>query len=89
MNISLWILCGSALGWIGYAVFHANAQRGMPASVSIGALGGLLGGMMIAPMLGAIVEPGNALHPFSLVIAMTAAIACLTISNMISKRFGV
>ena len=89
MNISLWILGGGALGWIGYAVFHANAQRSMMTSVGTGAFGGLLGGMMIAPMLGAVIEPGNALHPFSLVIALAAAVASLVISDMISKRFGV
>jgi len=88
MNISLWIICGGALGWVGFAVLHVNTQRGLPASVGTGALGGLFGGMIIAPMLGATVETGNTLHPFSLVVAVAVAAACLIISNMISRRFG-
>lgn len=89
MNISLWIIGGGAIGWVGFAIFHINAQRGLMASVGTGAFGGLLGGMLVAPMLGAVVETGNALHPFSLVVALAVATASLIISNMISKRFGV
>ncbi len=86
MNIALWILCGGAVGWIGFAVFHANTRRGLPASVAIGAFGGLLGGMTIAPMLGAVVDPVNAISPFSLVVALAVAAACLIISNLLFNR---
>jgi len=89
MNISLWILGGGALGWIGFAVFHANAKRGMPASVGIGAIGGLAGGMMIAPMLGAAIGPANVISPFSLIVALAAATACLIIGNLLSTRFDI
>ena len=86
MNIALWILCGGAVGWIAFAVFHANARRGLPASVGIGAFGGLFGGMTIAPMLGAVVDPVNAISPFSLVVALAVAAACLIISNLLFNR---
>jgi uncharacterized membrane protein YeaQ/YmgE (transglycosylase-associated protein family) len=86
MNISLWILCGGAVGWIAFAVFHANARLGLLASLGIGAFGGLLGGMMIAPMLGAVVDPVNAIRPFSLVVALAIAAACLIISHLLFYR---
>ncbi len=88
MNISLWILCGGALGWIGFAVFHANTRRGMLTSLAIGAGGGLIGGMTIAPLLGAAIEPANVISPFSLVVALAVAAAGLTISHLLSNRSG-
>jgi len=88
MNIALWILGGGAVGWIGFAVFHANKQRGLLTSVGIGACGGLIGGMTIAPMLGAVVGQANAIRPFSLVVALAVAGACLIISHLLSDRFG-
>lgn len=88
MNIALWILCGGAIGWIGFAVFHANARRGLPLSIGIGAVGGLVGGMTIAPMLGAVIGPANAISPFSLIVALAVATACLIIGNLLSRLFG-
>lgn len=32
-NMVIWIAAGSAIGWLGFAVFHANAQRGLAVSV--------------------------------------------------------
>lgn len=83
MNIALWILGGGAIGWLAFAVFHANAKRGLPLSVGIGAIGGLVGGMVIAPMPGAVIRPANAFSPFSLIVALAVAAACLIISNVV------
>lgn len=88
MNIALWILCGGAIGWIGFAVFHANMRSGMLASVGIGAAGALAGGMMIAPMLGAATGPENVISPFSLIVALAVATACLIVGNLLSARSG-
>jgi len=88
MNIALWILCGGAIGWIGFAVFRANTRGGLLASVGIGAFGALAGGMTIAPMLGAVIASENAISPFSLVVALAVATACLIIGNLLSGRVG-
>jgi len=89
MTLSLWILGGGAIGWIGFAVFQTNARRGMPASVGIGAIGGLAGGVMIAPMLGAVIGPANIINPFSLIVALAIATACLIIGNLLSRRLDI
>lgn len=89
MNVMLWVLAGGVAGWIGYAVMGLNHSRGMLTSIIIGMVGGLLGGMVLAPMLSAsvAVHPGD-FNPFPLVMAFAFAAACLIISNMIHKRFG-
>lgn len=89
MNIAMWVLAGGVLGWIGFAYLRANAERGMVISVIIGAVGGLLGGNVLAPMLGAATETPNDFSMFSLLIAMASAAACLAIGNLVSHRYGV
>ena len=51
MNIMMWILAGGILGWVGYSYMGFNEGRGMVVSSVIGAIGGVVGGKMIAPML--------------------------------------
>lgn len=89
MNIAMWVLAGGVLGWIGFAYMRANEERGMVISVIIGAVGGLLGGNVLAPMLGAVANTPNDFSMFSLVIALASAAACLAIGNLVSNRYGV
>ena len=88
-NVVLWVLAGGIAGWIGFAFVKFNVARGLLISIIIGMLGGYLGGTVLAPMFGAgvTVNPGD-FNPFRLFIAFASATACLTISNMIYKRFG-
>lgn len=89
-NIMLWALAGGIAGWVGYAFMKFNADRGLLISILIGIVGGYLGGSILAPMFGTgiAVNPSD-FNPLPLFIAFASAVACLTISNMIHKRFGV
>ncbi|MDH3286930.1 MAG: GlsB/YeaQ/YmgE family stress response membrane protein [Betaproteobacteria bacterium] len=89
MNIAMWVLAGGLLGWIGFAILKANAEQGMVLSIVIGAVGGLFGGNVLAPMLGAVTETSTDFSLFSLVIALASAAGCLLIGNLYSDRFGV
>ena len=89
MNMTIWIVAGGAIGWLGFAVFHANAQRGLVVSIVLGATGGLLGGKTIAPLLGTVIDAGNAFSPFSLVVAAAVATAGLVIASLLSRRYGI
>ncbi len=89
MNIAMWVLAGGILGWLGYAHMGANKERGMIFSITIGMVGGFLGGNVLAPMLGAFTETPNIFSPFALFVAAASAVACLAIGNLLSKRYGV
>lgn len=89
MNITLWIVAGALLGWLGFAYMDANQGRGKIVSIIIGAAGGFFGGNILAPMLGAVVTAQNEFSPFSLVVAAASAAACLTIANLLANRYGV
>jgi uncharacterized membrane protein YeaQ/YmgE (transglycosylase-associated protein family) len=89
MNIAMWVVLGGALGWIGFTILRANAERGMVVSILIGAVGALFGGNVLAPMLGAVADGPNVFSLFTMMIALGSAAGCLAISNLVSNRFGV
>ena len=89
MNIAMWVVLGGILGWIGFTILRANAERGMVVSIVIGAVGGLFGGNVLAPMLGAVTDAPNDFSLLAMVIALATAAGCLVIGNLISKRYGV
>ena len=88
MNITMWVLAGGVLWWIGYTYLKANEERGMAISIIIGMLGGFLGGKVLAPMLGAVTDATNDFSLFAMTIALAGAAACLAIGNLLSSRFG-
>ena len=90
LNVALWGLAGGIAGWITYSFLEFNESRGLMISIIIGTCGGFLGGNVLAPMFGAgaTVNPGD-FNPFRLFIAFASAAACLTIGNMLHKRFGI
>jgi len=89
MNVAMWMLVGSALGWAAYSYFDLNEQRGALVSIIIGALGGFVGGHLVAPMFtaGALV-PGEFSMP-ALLFAAAIATAFVAAGNLIHKRWGV
>ena len=89
MNIVMWLLAGSALGWAGFTLLHFNEKRGRIASMAIGAVGGLIGGQMLAPLVNSSPIVSGDFNVQALFIAAVTASACLAIGSMIENRFGV
>ena len=89
MNIAIWIIAGGALGWAAFTMLRINEERGTIASIIIGALGGVIGGQVVAPMLSSAPIVSGDFNIQALFIAAISASACLAIGNMIEQRFGV
>lgn len=89
MNIIMWVLAGSAIGWAGFALLEFNEKWGMIVSIVIGAMGGFVGGKVLAPMLGAAAAVSGDFSIHALIIAVMSAATCLAIGNLIHNRFGV
>ncbi|MGQ0523892.1 MAG: GlsB/YeaQ/YmgE family stress response membrane protein [Betaproteobacteria bacterium] len=89
MNIAIWILAGGVLGWASFALLKVNDRGGKVSAILVGMFGAFFGGNVLAPMLGAIADTPNDFSAFSLTIALVSATAFLTISSLLSRRFGV
>ena len=87
MNIMLWLLAGAAIGWAGSHFFDLNRQRGTALTIAIGAMGALLGGKSLAPLLSNAAEIEGHLSIFAMVIAILVSMACVVASDVVSKRF--
>ena len=89
MNIVMWMLAGSILGWVGYAFLGFNEERGMVVAVIIGTVGGLFGGKLIAPMFAAAATVPEGFSLFALFFAAAVASAFIAVGNLVGKRWGV
>ncbi len=89
MNFMLWLAAGGFAGWVGFRFIGANADRGLLTSMVIGIGGALLGGSVLAPMLGDTELLPDAFSPVALIMALACPAVCLTIGDMIFRRFVV
>jgi uncharacterized membrane protein YeaQ/YmgE (transglycosylase-associated protein family) len=88
MNIAVWMLSGAIVGWLGYSVLGFNQARGQMVSMVIGAIGGVVGGNLVAPMFITSLPPGDFSLP-ALIFAAAIAATFLAVSNLVHNRWGV
>ena len=88
MNIVMWLVAGGLFGWITYARFQMNEDRGLIVAALIGVGTAYFGGSVLAPMFGANPVPAGEFSLLALLAASVTAIASLTIAHMFHKRFG-
>jgi uncharacterized membrane protein YeaQ/YmgE (transglycosylase-associated protein family) len=89
MELVLWLVAGAVLGWMGIGLVGMNKDRGTIVSVVIGAIGGVIGGKLVAPMVGAVAAaPGEFSLP-ALIVVMASSAALLVLGNLVHNRYGV
>lgn len=89
MNVVLWILAGGFAGWVAFRYIGANALRGLMTSVVIGVCGAYFGGSVLEPLLGEAGAVADTINPIALMMALASAAVCLTVGDMVSRRFNV
>lgn len=88
MIIATWMLAGAIVGWLCYSVLGMNEVRDKAVSIVVGAMGGVVGGSMLAPMLTTAAAPGG-FSVAGLLVAAAIAAALLAIGELLSNRWGV
>lgn len=87
MNTVLWLIAGAILGWIGYTALGLNEAIGKMAPVILGAVSGVFGGKVIAPLFaGAILVP-DAFSLAALFFAAATSATILVATHMGLKRW--
>jgi uncharacterized membrane protein YeaQ/YmgE (transglycosylase-associated protein family) len=89
MDITMWLVVGAIMGWLGFALTGLNEDRGRMVSILIGAMGGFLGGKIVAPMVGAAPAVAGDIGMASVAVAAVVAGAFLAAGDFIEERWGV
>jgi uncharacterized membrane protein YeaQ/YmgE (transglycosylase-associated protein family) len=89
MDIAVWILVGAIIGWISFSMIGLNEGRGMVISITIGAVGGLLGGKLIAPFFSAPAAAPGDFGGSAIVFAAAVAAACLFAGHLVHQHWEV
>jgi uncharacterized membrane protein YeaQ/YmgE (transglycosylase-associated protein family) len=66
INLTIWLVAGSAIGWLASVLMRTNSQRGVILNVLLGIAGAVIAGWAILPLVGASTINQNDFSFFSL-----------------------
>ena len=85
MNFIIWLVVGGVIGWLASLVMKTDAQQGVILNVVVGIVGSLIGGWLIAPLLGAGTINQGDFSVMGLVASLIGAIILLAIVNLVRR----
>ena len=85
MNIAIWLIVGGLIGWIASKIMNTDAQQGIVLNVIVGIVGAVVGGLVVAPLLGGGTINTNDFSVMGLVVSLVGAIILLAIVNLITR----
>ena len=85
MTLILIIIVGGIIGWVASMVMKTDAQQGILLNVVVGIVGALLGGFLLAPLLGGGSITSGSFSLPNLLISLLGAIILLAIVNLVRR----
>ncbi len=85
MNFIIWIVVGGIIGWLASMVMRTDAQQGMFLNVIVGIVGAMLGGWLIAPLLGQGTINSNDFSLGGLAVSFIGALILLAVVNLVRR----
>ena len=85
MNFIIWLIVGGLIGWVASMIMKTDAQQGMILNVVVGIVGSMLGGWLIAPLLGAGTINQNDFSIMGLLASLIGAVILLAIVNLVRR----
>ena len=85
MNIIIWLVVGGIIGWVASMIMNTNAQQGMLLNIVVGVVGSMIGGWLIAPLLGSGTVNQNDFSVMGLVASLIGAVILLAIVNLVRR----
>ena len=84
MNIIIWLVVGGFLGWLASLLMNTDGQQGIILNVVVGIIGALIGGWLIAPLIGGSTGTGG-FDIMGFIAALIGAIILLAIVNLFRR----
>ncbi|TFW27990.1 GlsB/YeaQ/YmgE family stress response membrane protein [Duganella callida] len=85
MGFIIWLIIGGVLGWLASIVMRTDAQQGMFLNIVVGIIGAVLGGLVLAPMVGGGTINDGDYSVASLGVSFVGAIVLLAIVNLLRR----
>lgn len=85
MNFIVWLIVGGLIGWVASLIMRTDAQQGVILNVVVGIVGALLGGWLLAPMLGTGTINSNDFSLAGLGVSLLGAVVLLAIVNLVRR----
>jgi uncharacterized membrane protein YeaQ/YmgE (transglycosylase-associated protein family) len=85
MNFIIWIVVGGIIGWLASMVMRTNAQQGVFLNIIVGIVGAMLGGWLIAPLLGQGTINSNDFSLGGLAVSFIGALILLAVVNLVRR----
>ena len=85
MNFIIWLIVGGIIGWLASLVMKTDAQQGLGLNIVVGIIGALLGGWIVAPLLGSGTINQNDFSLSGLVVSLLGAVILLAIVNLVRR----
>ena len=85
MNIIIWLIVGGIIGWLASLIMKTDAQQGLILNVVVGVVGSMIGGWVIAPLLGSGTVNQNDFSVRGLAASLIGAIVLLAIVNLVRR----
>ena len=85
INWILIIIVGGILGWLASIVMRTDAQQGILLNIVVGIVGAILGGLVLAPLIGGGSITQGDFSISSLLVSLLGAIILLAIVNLFRR----
>jgi uncharacterized membrane protein YeaQ/YmgE (transglycosylase-associated protein family) len=85
MNIIIWLVVGGLIGWVASMIMKTNAQQGLVLNIVVGIIGSVIGGWLIAPLLGAATVNQNDFSVRGLLASLIGAVILLAVVNLVRR----
>ena len=85
MNFIIWLIIGGLIGWVASLIMKTDGQQGVILNVVVGIVGALLGGWLLAPMLGTGTINSNDFSVAGLGVSLLGAVILLAIVNLLRR----
>ena len=84
MNIIIWLVIGGLIGWVASIIMRTDAQQGVFLNIVVGIVGALLGGFLLAPLIGGgSITAG--ISAGTLIVSFLGALILLAIVNLVRR----
>ena len=85
MNFIVWIVVGGVIGWIASMIMRTDGQQGVLLNIVVGIVGALLGGFLLAPLIGGASITSGSFDIRSLLVSFLGAVVLLAVLNLFRR----